>query len=359
MAAAWRCGSRFFSRSSTWRSTAIERSSVPLPTDQRFRLREHISRRPLSRRRRPVDTDSGPPAATRVDLSVFVVSWRGQHDRAVVIANAIRHDGGDVRIISSDPDLRRLLDADCPVVRRPNHLFWADKFTACLERCDTNAMLLIQADSYCDDWPDLVRRCRRVLTAVHQSAVWAPYIDGTPYGSDVATFGRVTGDGAWAAAQTDGIVLGLARPVLDRLRQARLDGNLYGWGIDQVAVAAVYADGRMAAIDLSRRVVHPPARGYPTEVAHSQWQTFLLQFSAAEQEWHDALWLFLMAGVAVKARATGAGIFVGGRLVAADGPESASELEARLAAARAALEERCAVRLIAARTAADAADLVP
>lgn len=335
---------------------AIERSHVSLPADQSFRLRQHITRRPAGVRRHSASERIEASSGTRNGPAVFVISWHGQHDRAATIANAIHRDGGDVRIVFSDPDLVRVLDSDCPAIRRPDHLFWGDKFRACLNHCDSDTMLVIQADCECDDWPALVQRCSRVFTAVPQCAVWAPHIDGTPYASDGATFARLTNDGVWAAAQTDGIVLGLARPVLDRLRRAHLDDNLYGWGIDQMAVAAAYAGGWTAVIDLSQRVVHPASRGYPTDVAHAQWQAFLLQLSPAELKWHDALWEFLVASLAVKARATGADIVVGGRVMAAKGRESVLELESRVAAARGVLEERCGARLAEARAAAIDAD---
>ncbi len=332
---------------------AVERSNAPLPADRPFRLREYISRRPAAARRYKTKSEPSSRADTSGGLTVFVISWHRQHDRAVAIAEAVRRDGCDVRIVYSDPDLSLVLATDCPAIRRPDNLFWGDKFAACLDRCDTDAMLFIQADCDCDDWARLTRRCRLVLSAVPQCAVWAPVIDGTPYSSDVATFTSL-GGGLRAAAQTDGIVLGLTRPVLDRLRQAPLDGNLYGWGIDQLAVAAAYATGDLVVIDFEERVFHPPARGYTADTAHTQWQAFLKKLSPLEQEWHDSLWEFVAASVAVKARRAGTGIFLEGRMVSPDGPASTAELESRLAAARGGLETRCAARIDEARAAASA-----
>jgi hypothetical protein len=336
---------------------AVERSGVQLPVDRPFRLRERITRRPAYGRRRGVARGPSHHACADAGLPTYIISWRGQHDRAIAIADAVRSGGGDVQIVFSDPDIRLILDTTCPVIRRSDHLFWADKFGACLDRGDANAMLLIQADCDCDDWPGLVRRWRRVLEAVPQCAVWAPHIDGTPYASELTSFARVTADGLWAAAQTDGLVLGLAKPVLDRLRTVRLDDNVYGWGIDQMAVAAAYAGGHAAFVDLSQRVVHRHARGYPTDAAQSQWETFLRQLSPTEQAWHDSLWDFVAANVAVRARRSGVDTWLGGRLVKASGPESVNRLEERLEAARSRLEHLCAGRLAAAKTAAAAADI--
>jgi hypothetical protein len=330
---------------------AIERSGVCLPTDRSFRLREHITRRPAGVRRRAATEQIAASNATRSGPAVFVVSWCGQHDRAAAIADAIHRDGGDVRIVFSDPDLTRVLDSDCPAIRRPDHLFWADKFRACLDRCEADTMLVIQADCECDDWPALVQRCRSVFTAVPQCAVWAPHIDGTPYSSQRSTFDRLSADGLHAAAQTDGIVLGLGRPALERLRRARLDDNLYGWGIDQMAIAAAYSAGQLAVIDLSQRVVHPAVRGYPTEAAQAQWRDFLRQLTPLEQGWHDLLWRFLEAAVAVKARVDELTVHLGERTFPKDGPATMAELEAALGAARADLQGRCETRVAAARAA--------
>jgi hypothetical protein len=326
----------------------VERSRVPLPAERPFRLREHITRRPAAARTLPA---SASPMAQSIPPA-FVISWRGQHERAVAIADAVRRGGGDVTIVFSDPDLVRVLDTDCPAVRRPDQLFWGDKFAACLHRCDSDAMLVIQADCGCDDWPGLVQRFGQVLAAVPQCAVWAPHIDGTPYASDVSTFARLSADGLFAAAQTDGIVLGLARPALDRLRQARLDDNLYGWGIDFVAVAAAYSSDRLAVIDLSQRVKHPQFRGYPTAAAQAQCDAFLQQLSPVEREWHERLLGLCTAGVAVKARRSGVDMPCGRRLLRADGPETTAELDAGLEAAKADLRARCDTRLAAARAAA-------
>jgi hypothetical protein len=282
---------------------------------------------------------------------VFVVSWHGQHERAAAIADAIYRGGGDVRIVFSDPDLVRVLDTECPAIRRPDNLFWADKFRACLDRCKADTMLVIQADCECDDWPGLVERCRSVLATVPQCAVWAPHIDGTPYSSAYATFDRLSADGLYAAVQTDGIVMGLARPVLERLRLARLDDNRYGWGIDQMAIAAAYATGHLAVVDLSQRVVHPAIRGYPTEEAHAQWQAFLKQLTPLEQEWHDALWRYLAAAVAVKPRPTGGDADLTERLFPVDPRATMAELEAAFGAARADVQSRCEARVAAARAA--------
>ena len=327
----------------------VERSGVPLPADRPFRLRDHITRRPAAARSRPAP----PRPVAAADTEVFVVSWHGQHERAVAIADAVRHGGGDVRIVYSDPDLVRVLDTACPAIRRPDQFFWGDKFAACLQRCAADAMLVIQADCVCDDWPGLVQRFGRVLAAVPQCAVWAPHIDGTPYASDVSTFARLSGDGLFAAAQTDGIVLGLAPPALDRLRRARLEDNLYGWGIDFMAVAAAYSSDRLAIVDLSQRVEHPMVRGYPAEAAQAQCEAFLQQLSPIEREWHDLLLGFCIAGTAVKARRTGADMHCGGRLLRADGPETTAALEARLEAARAVLMARCEARLPQSRNVVD------
>lgn len=326
----------------------VERSGVSLPADRPFRLRDHITRRPAAARSRPASLQ---PVATS-DPAVFVISWRGQHERAVAIADAVGRGGSDVRIVYSDPDLVRVLDTDCPAIRRPDQFFWGDKFAACLQRCDADAMLVIQADCACDDWAGLVRRFGRVLAAVPQCAVWAPHIDGTPYTSDVSTFARLSVDGLFAAAQTDGIVLGLARPVMDRLRRARLDDNLYGWGIDFMAIAAAYSSDRLAIVDLSQRVEHPKVRGYPGDVAQEQCDAFLQQLSPIEREWHERLLGFCTAGVAVKARRTGVDMHFAGRLLPADGPESTAALETGLASAADGLRTRCDARLAAARAAA-------
>ena len=63
-------------------------------------------------------------------LQVFVISWAGQHDNAVAIADAISSSPHPVAIVYSDPNPQLKLVTTSKVITRSNELFWADKFQA-------------------------------------------------------------------------------------------------------------------------------------------------------------------------------------------------------------------------------------
>ena len=77
---------------------------------------------------------------------IFIISWSGQHENAYFIAEQIFKKNKNLCIIYSDPDPEFVLDAPCRVVKRPNELFWADKFKACLDTAGSEGMLVIHAD---------------------------------------------------------------------------------------------------------------------------------------------------------------------------------------------------------------------
>ena len=87
-------------------------------------------------------------------IHVFIISWAGQHDKAASIAGAVRGVAGKVSLVYSDPDPNLALEVDCSLIRRPDELFWGDKFRACLDAFDADLMLVIHADCKCEDWSD-------------------------------------------------------------------------------------------------------------------------------------------------------------------------------------------------------------
>lgn len=76
-----------------------------------------------------IDSGGGP------SLHVMVISWPGQHENAVRIANELAGCAEHVSIVYSDPDPQLEPRAACELIRRPNHLFFGDKFKACVDFC--------------------------------------------------------------------------------------------------------------------------------------------------------------------------------------------------------------------------------
>ena len=167
--------------------------------------------------------------------------------------------------------------------------FFGRKFGRLLQEVPMgHPLLLIQVDAVCGDWSSLVQRCDDVMSKRPDIGLWTPRIDNTPFQIDtVAT--RFDGDGLWEVAQTDGIVLGLSGPVVDRLRELDYSENNLGWGIDWAAVGFCRLKGLKAVGDTSVQVHHPIGTGYNADLAYFEMDAFLRQLSDAEiRELNDA-----------------------------------------------------------------------
>ena len=70
-------------------------------------------------------------------IHTFVISWFGKHENADSIVKAVAQTSTYVSVIYSDPNIDVLPQFSCQAIRRPNDLFFGDKFRACLEflRC--------------------------------------------------------------------------------------------------------------------------------------------------------------------------------------------------------------------------------
>ena len=216
-------------------------------------------------------------------LHTCIVSWRGRHADASRIAREVGPHSDRTTIVYSDPDPDTGPDNDHECVRRPDHLFFGDKFRACLDGFSMDALLLIHADCECDDWAGLVRSCRHALASRSSIGVWAPLIDYTGFDLPRTRVADLAHSTLSIVAHTDAIVLGMTRAVAERLQRADYERNLYGWGIGWMAVCHAYAHQMVAVVDRAIRVRHPRPRGYPSAEAGRQRDEFLQQLTAPEQ----------------------------------------------------------------------------
>jgi hypothetical protein len=216
------------------------------------------------------------------NLKIFIISWRGQQDNAQRIVETLVKRELQVRLVFSDPDPDFTPRVECPIERRPDHLFWGDKFRACLSQIvDDESMLVIHADCDCEDWPTLISRCDAVMSNPI-IGVWSPEIDGVRWSLERQTILPLDDD-LMAVGRTDGIVFALSPGVIARMKQANYDENTYGRGIEAMFVVAAYARGMIAVVDRSVRVTHPTASGYSIEQAHEQMVQFLKQLGPREK----------------------------------------------------------------------------
>lgn len=216
-------------------------------------------------------------------VHVFVISWRGQHEQAAIIAEALSGKADYVSIVYSEQGSQPACFNGYHLIRRDDQLFWADKFQACLEHCAADeVMLVIHADCRCDDWAKLVARCKAAFTRFGDLGIWAPRLTGTPWHLQRTRLHRMAGSDLSIVAHTDGIIFALNPKLYPRMRAADYSNNLFGHGIDWLFLCAAYARGMKAITDEGIIVHHPITRGYSTKEARAQKRAFLKQLSEEE-----------------------------------------------------------------------------
>lgn len=220
---------------------------------------------------------------TRPALQVFVISWKGLHGQACVIADALVQAGLAVVLVYSDPDDACQPETLAQTVRRSDDLFFGDKFQACLDHFSAQHMLLIHADCQCNDWAALAQRGLQVLSTMPRVWMWAPEIDYTGFGLERTRIMALASSDLVVAAHCDTIVFGIHQSVVKRLQTASLAENVYGWGVGWLAAAFAYAHQHCVVIDRSVQVKHPRARSYDSKLANTQRDRYLQQMSFEEK----------------------------------------------------------------------------
>jgi hypothetical protein len=210
-------------------------------------------------------------------LQIYIISWKGMHPQAAHMAKALAAQGLSSVVVYSDPDDAVKPDTDARTIRRPDHLFFGDKFQACLDDFSGEHLLVMHADCDCQDWAQLAQRCHQVLSQDHKVWMWVPQIRYTGFGLERTRIMDLPHSSLVVAAHGDTIVFGLHRQVVERLKQSKLEDNVYGWGVGWLAAAYAYANQHCVVIDRSVQVAHPQSRGYDTAAANAQRDRYLQQ----------------------------------------------------------------------------------
>jgi hypothetical protein len=219
----------------------------------------------------------------RQSIHTFIISWSEKHDNAARIVKAVAPSSDAVTVVYSDSNDDFSPNFSCATIKRPNDLFFGDKFRTCIESCNTDILLAIHADCDCQDWSKVVRYCRRAFEQIPQIGVWVPLINYTYWSLDRTEIKRISNSPFTIVAQTNAIVVGLTRPILNRMKKANYDRNIYGWGIDPMFNYCAYSIGMISVVDASIFVQHPKTREYPSEIAAAEQVEFLKQLTPIER----------------------------------------------------------------------------
>jgi|GEM_PF-2160285 len=218
-----------------------------------------------------------------IRLHVFIISWTEKHENSAAIAREIVNHVSSLTVVYSDRDDSIVPDFPCQALRTPDNWYWGKKFKTCLDACGSDYMLVIHGDTNCSDWPGLLVSCMDGFCKSEKIGIWAPLIDFTPFDLRKTFMQRISGSSLHIVAQTDMIVVGLAKPVVSRLKELDYEDNKYGWGIGWAALAYSYANKLLAVVDEKVRVFHPRERGYGDKDAKKKMDIFLQQLNTEEQ----------------------------------------------------------------------------
>ena len=227
-------------------------------------------------------------------LQIFVISWCGQHENAMKIADSFKPSSVLVTIIFSDPNPAFSFNFKYHAIKRPNHLFWGDKFKACLDECKSSSMLIIHADCFYHNWLELYEKCFLVITKYPNIGAWAPEVNNTFYDlkkTSIAAINKTTLD---IVAHTSGTIFCLTKKVIDRMRRAEYEENVYGWGIGWMFISYLYSHDMIAVVDRSIKVEHSKLSGYNHSDADYYRRLFLNQLSISEFTQYLTLNSFIM-----------------------------------------------------------------
>jgi SAM-dependent methyltransferase len=220
----------------------------------------------------------------KAGIHVFIISWTGKHQSSLHIANEIKSLVERTTVIYSDKDPSLVIpENDFETIKVDNSWYWGKKFQACLQRCGADILLIIHADTECQNWQYLIERCRDGFEKHKNMGVYSPEIDYTFWSLDKTATEDIPGESLTKVVQTDGIVFALSKPVWQRLADLEYETNNLGWGIDWAAMAYCYANNLFAAVDRDVKVQHPKSTGYDSREAKALENRFLGQLSINEK----------------------------------------------------------------------------
>ena len=215
-------------------------------------------------------------------LHCVVISWGNYFEQSAQISSAIAEHVDNLTVVYSNGSESEEYGSGS-WFGVPNDWFYGRKFEQALKQIATDeTMFLIHADTHCDDWPALARRCRTVLDSNPDIGVWAPAISKTPWTDVRVKVGSLEDYSINFVAQTDGVVFAYTPVVLDRLRKLDYGENNIGWGIDWIAICHSYVSNLFVISDQEVIIDHEEGQGYPRDEALAQMNLFLEQMTPQE-----------------------------------------------------------------------------
>ena len=215
------------------------------------------------------------------NVHAFIISWQGQHESAQLIAQQLFNKVDQLTVVYSDPNEFLEINFGCEKIKRPNHLFWADKFKTCIENFNSDLILFIHADCKHSNWSLIAQEFQVAMTRYPIIGLWSALIDNTYFSLEKTRIGAID-PSLIIVAQTDAVVFGFRKETVTRMKLANYSFDIYGWGLQWLVAAHVYTNKKIAIVDKSLKIQHAQGSGYPIDVAAKQMQDFFVQFNTNE-----------------------------------------------------------------------------
>lgn len=225
-------------------------------------------------------------------IHLFIISWPGQHLKALAIANSLQNVCENITIVYSDNDEQSVADGLWKKIRRKEPSFWSDKFQTAIHLCNSEIMVVIHADCTCSNWTLLLSKIHEAMQNPKIS-VYSPYVLGSPWSLKYTQLMDQDKTSLKNVALVDALVFALKKPIIMRMRELNYSSNTYGWGIDWFFTCASYALGYRVVMDTSIRVLHKVGTGYNQNQASTEMKTFLLQMNDLEKQKYYELSRFI------------------------------------------------------------------
>jgi len=215
-------------------------------------------------------------------IGAFIICWTGKEENAKIIANEIINLVDELYIIYSNKD-NNIISGSGVWVKVPDDWFFGSKFRETLLISTSNSILHIHADTYSENWPNIINNFKNALKLFPNLGIWTPEIKTTTWNTSAVSITSISETNYVFVAQTDCLVWGITSEVINRLKTLNYDSNKYGWGIDFAAVAFSYVNNLLVIRDTSIKIIHHKGTGYSESEANVQMIQFLEQLTMQEK----------------------------------------------------------------------------
>jgi hypothetical protein len=213
---------------------------------------------------------------SEVELHVFIISWRGQNEKAALIEDAVRPFAEHTTVIFSDHD-----DASSERLHWhfvPDEYYYGMKRKTALDlhlQTPSAVLLEIQADNIAEDWTLIPLRAREVFTNHPDTGAWMPNVLELGWTRRKAQLGTETSDGLVPAMLLDPSCWAVHPIVVGLTREADYQNNKFGWGIGWLVALRALTNGMPIYWDANLQITQPKGAGYSHTDAREQARQYL------------------------------------------------------------------------------------